>query len=134
MTGAIVLLVCYFVHIILMTYSAVYEVIIKKILARAMEIGELKRIAKTEIFRFHQSLKTTAVSIEQLNQVKFDLVNGYVVFHETGIRFKLEPIVCVKLGEEQFAEEDDRALLSRLNFKRAVTKIIIKLQAYKFNL
>jgi hypothetical protein len=69
-----------------------------------------------------------------MNQVKFDLVNGYVVFKETGIRFKLEPIVCVKLGEEQFAEEDDRALLSRLNFKRAVTKIIIKLQAYKFNL
>jgi hypothetical protein len=42
--------------------------------------------------------------------------------------------VCVKLGEEQFAEDDDRALLSRLNFKRAVTKVIIKLQAYKFNL
>lgn len=99
-----------------------------------MEINELKRLAKKEMFRFHQSLKSTALSIEQLNRIKFDLVNGYVVFKETGIRFKLEPIVCVKLGEEQFAEADDRALLSRLNFKRAVTKIIIKLQAYKFNL
>jgi hypothetical protein len=36
-----------------MTYSALYEVIIKKILARAMEIGELKRLAKKEMFRFH---------------------------------------------------------------------------------
>jgi len=54
-------------------------------------------------------------------------VNGYVVFKDTGIKFKLEPIVSVKLGEEQFAESDDRALLSRLNFKRAVTKIIIKI-------
>lgn len=42
--------------------------------------------------------------------------------------------MCVKLGEEQFAEKDDRKLLARLNFKRAVTKIIVKLQAYKFNL
>ena len=74
------------------------------------------------------------MSIEQLNRVKFDLVYGFVVLKDTGIRFKLEPIVCVKLGEEQFAEADDRALLSRLNFKRAVTKLIIKIQAYKFNL
>lgn len=42
--------------------------------------------------------------------------------------------MCVKLGEEQFAEKDDRQLMARLNFKRAVTKIIVKLQAYKFNL
>jgi hypothetical protein len=35
-----------------------------------------------------------------LNRIQFDLVNGYVVFKETGIRFKLEPILCVKLGEE----------------------------------
>lgn len=83
-----------------MKYSAKYEVVIKKILARVMEIGELKRLAKTEMFRFHQSLKSTAVSIEMLNRIQFDLVNGYVVFKETGIRFKLEPILCVKLGEE----------------------------------
>jgi hypothetical protein len=53
LTGAIVLFFCYLLHILLMTYSAFYEVIIKKILARAMEIGELKRLAKKEMFRFH---------------------------------------------------------------------------------
>jgi len=36
-----------------MKYSAIYEVIIKKILARTMEINELKRLAKKEMFRFH---------------------------------------------------------------------------------
>ena len=39
----------------------------------------------------------------------------------------------MKLGEEQFAEKDDKKLVARLNFKRAVTKIIVKIQAYKFN-
>jgi hypothetical protein len=49
------------------------------------------------------------------------------------IKYKLQPILCVKLGEEQFAESDDRKLMARLNFKRAVTRIIVKIQAYKFN-
>ena len=55
------------------------------------------------------------------------------MYEDTGIRVKLQPIVCVKLGEEQFAEADDKALCARMNFKRSVTKIIIKLQAYKQN-
>ena len=44
-TGAGVLILCYIIHIFLMKYSAIYEVIIKKILARTMEISELKRLA-----------------------------------------------------------------------------------------
>jgi hypothetical protein len=68
-----------------------------------------------------------------LNKIRFKLIDGYIVYEDTGIRCKLDPIICVKLGEEQFAEVDDKALMSRLNFKRAVTKIIIKIQAYKFN-
>lgn len=68
-----------------------------------------------------------------LCKIQFNLIDNYIVFEKTGVRKKLDPIICVKLGEEQFAEPDDKALMSRLNFKRAVTKIIIKLQAYKFN-
>jgi hypothetical protein len=37
------------------------------------------------------------------------------------------------LGEEQFAEKDDSALMARMNFKKAVTKIIVRIQAYKLN-
>lgn len=65
--------------------------------------------------------------------MQFSVINGYIVFTDTLIQYKLQPIVCVKLGEEQFADRDDRTLMARLNFKRAVTKIIVKLQAYKFN-
>jgi hypothetical protein len=83
MTGATVLLFLYIFHIILMKYSSKYEVIIKRILANFMEISELKRLAKKDMYRFHRSLKSTAISIEQLNKIEFDLQNGYVVFRET---------------------------------------------------
>lgn len=66
-----------------------------------MEIKELNRLASNgEIFRFHQNLKTKAICIEQLNKMNFSVINGYIVFNETHIRYKLLPIVCVKLGEE----------------------------------
>ena len=68
-----------------------------------------------------------------LNRLDFSVINGHIVFANTMIKYKLQPILCVKLGEEQFAESDDRKLMARLNFKRAVTRIIVKIQAYKFN-
>ncbi len=99
-----------------------------------MEIKELNRLANNgEIFRFHQNLKNQAVCIEQLNKMDFSVIDGYIVYNETHIKYKLHPIVCIKLGEEQFATTDDRHLTARMNFKRAVTQIIVKLQAYKFN-
>jgi hypothetical protein len=64
MTGAVVLFILYILHIILMKYSSKYEVIIKRILANYMEISELKRLAKKDMYRFHRSLKSTAISIE----------------------------------------------------------------------
>jgi len=135
MWSAAVLFVLYIVHIFLMKYSNKYEVALKKALANYMELKELTRVARKrkEIWRYHQSCKSQAISIEMLNKIRFKLVDGHIVYEDTGIRCKLDPIICVKLGEEQFAEPDDKALMSRLNFKRAVTKIIIKLQAYRFN-
>ena len=135
MWSAVMLFVLYIVHIVLMKYSNKYEVALKKALANYMELNELNKIARkrNEIWRYHQSCKSQAISIEMLCQVQFNLIGNYIVFEKTGVRKKLDPIICVKLGEEQFAEKDDKALMSRLNFKRAVTKIIIKLQAYKFN-
>lgn len=135
MSGAIVLFCMYILHILLMKYSSKYEVVIKKLLAQTLELRELNRMANNEeVYRFHQSLKSEALCIEQLNRMEFSVINGYIVFANTNIQYKLQPIVCVKLGEEQFAEKDDRQLMARLNFKRAVTKIIVKIQAYKFNL
>lgn len=110
-----------------MKYSNKYEVAIKKAVANLMEIRELKRIAHEEMHKYHINMHTQAVSIEMLNKIEFKLINGYITFDKSGIRRKLRPIISVKLGEEQFAERDDRALTARLNFKKAVTKIIIKL-------
>jgi len=41
-----------------MKYSSKYEVSIKKKLAIYLEMKELKRIGRHEIYRFHRSLKT----------------------------------------------------------------------------
>lgn len=69
-----------------MKYSAKYEVVIKKLLAQRMEIKELNRMANNnEIYRFHQSLKSESLCIEQLNRMEFSVINGYIVFAETNI-------------------------------------------------
>lgn len=45
LTGAVILLLLYVVHIFLMKYSSKYEVVIKKLLAQRLEINELNRMA-----------------------------------------------------------------------------------------
>lgn len=82
-TKAIILMATYIVHIILMKFSAKYEVIIKHNLANAMEIGELKKIAKENISTFHRTLRTEAISIEMLNKINFKFIDGYIVFEES---------------------------------------------------
>lgn len=109
MSGSLILFFLYIAHIFLMKYSSKYEVVVKKLLAQSLEIGELnKMVNNDQIFRFHQSLKSEALCIEQLNRMEFSVINGYIVFANTKIQYKLQPIVCVKLGEEQFAEKDDK--------------------------
>lgn len=50
---AIILIVLYFVHIMLMKFNRIYEVAIKKSVARTLEIRELNKIADKEINHFH---------------------------------------------------------------------------------
>lgn len=47
-SGSIILLVLYIVHIFLMKYSSKYEVVIKKLLAQRMEINELNKMANND--------------------------------------------------------------------------------------
>ena len=78
------LFVLYIAHIFLMKYSSKYELIIKKKLAKRMEFKELVRIANNnQIFRFHQNLKNSGVSIEMLNKIEFQVINNHIVFNET---------------------------------------------------
>lgn len=82
---------------------------------------------------FHRTLHTQAISVEMLNKVDFVLMDGYIVFEDSKIKRKMKPIAMLNMGEEQFASKEDRSLMARWNMKRAVVKILIKLQAYKFN-
>lgn len=130
---AFVLIGVYIVHIVLVKFSSKYEILIKHKLANSLELRELDNIAKNNVQAFHRTLRTEAVSIEMLNQINFKFIDGYIVFEDSLIKRKINPVSMIKLGEEQFATPSDKALHARLNMKRAVTKIIIKLQAYKFN-
>ena len=65
------LVVIYLIHVILMKLNHMYEVAIKKSLANAMEVNELKRIANEDISHFHYNLDSRQVCLEMLNKIKF---------------------------------------------------------------
>jgi len=124
----------YIIHIFLMKFSSKYEVSIKRSLAYSLEIKTLTKIANTKIDRFHNNLKSDAVSIEMLMKVRFKLRDGYIVFGESLIRKKLRITYSIKQGEEKYADKSDKTLWARKMWKEAVSLIIVRMQAYKHNL
>ena len=66
LTNAVILIVLYVIHIFAMKWNIIYEVAIKKNVARFMEIKELTRIAATDIDFFHKNLNSRAITIEML--------------------------------------------------------------------
>jgi hypothetical protein len=60
---AIVLCILYIVHILLMKFNTMYEVAIKKSVARSMELKELKRIARKDISHFHRIVMPTSTQL-----------------------------------------------------------------------
>ena len=52
---SIILLIFYFVHIMMMKFNYIYEVAIKKAVARSMETKELRRICNDDITKFHSN-------------------------------------------------------------------------------
>jgi hypothetical protein len=87
--GAIILVVLYVLHIFLMKAGTLMTLPV-----------HIESENQPQIFRFHQNIKTEALCIEQLNRMEFSIVNGFIVFTNTLIQYKLRPINCVKLGEE----------------------------------
>jgi len=80
LTNAIILIIIYFVHILFMKWNILYEVAIKKGVARMMEIKELTRIAETDIDFFHKNLNSRAISIEVLMKLDYKVEDKYIVF------------------------------------------------------
>ena len=56
--AAIVLFCLYILHILLMKFNHIYEVAIKKTVARNMEIKELSKIAMKDISQFHRTVNS----------------------------------------------------------------------------
>ena len=84
-----ILFIVYIVHIFLMKYSSKYEVAIKQMLANRMEITALKKIADTEMYRYHRNLKSQAISIEMLMKIKFEIKDQYIVFSDSLFKKKV---------------------------------------------
>ena len=99
-TKAYILVGVYILHIFLMKFSSKYEIIIKHFFANHLEINELNKIAKQNMSTFHRTLKTQAISIEMLNKIEFKFIDGFIVFEESNIKRKINPISMIKLGEE----------------------------------
>jgi len=90
MSAASILFFLYILHVYLMNYSKKYEEVLKQLLARRMETRELNRLAKSnQLWRFHLNLKSQAISIEMLNKIEFSVINGYIVFADTMIKYKM---------------------------------------------
>lgn len=129
----IIMFVLYIVHILLMKYNHIYEVAIKKSVARTMEIKELKKLAKRDITHFHRNLNSRGLSIEMLNKVPYRVEENYIVFDPLNKK-KIKKISCVK-----FREGSNLTQISKLNMtdkvkiilKKSVIKILIKIQAFK---
>ena len=78
-----VLVILYLIHVILMKLNHLYEVAIKKSLANAMEVSELKRIATEDISHFHYNLDSRNVCLEMLNKIKFRQEGNVLVFENS---------------------------------------------------
>lgn len=77
MWKAIILLVLYIVHIILMKFNKNYEVVIKKKIHRTGEIHALNSLAKKDISKFHKN-PNLRYKPEDLAPVEFEIYDGYV--------------------------------------------------------
>ncbi len=128
---AVVLLCAYLIHIMLMKFNHLYEVAIKKSVARAMEIKELTRIAHKEIGHFHKNLNSRQLTIEMLKSVDYRVEEKYIIFDSLNRKKIKDPCVVLKDDRIPFSMLDNKSFVSRILWKKATIKIIIRIQAYK---
>lgn len=132
LTNALILIVIYFVHIMFMKWNMLYEVAIKKGVARMMEIKELTRIAETDIDFFHKNLNSRAISIEILMKLDYKVEDKYIVFDQQYRKRIKDPKVIIGQEDSPMQMMEDRTYVAKLLWKKSTIKIIIRLQAHKF--
>ena len=126
-SNAFILLALYVVHIMLMKYNSIYEVAIKKNVARLMEIRELTKLADTEIDYFHRNLNSRCLTIETLKKLDYKVQDKYIIFDATQRKRIKDPCVVINEEEVPFSMMDDRSFLTKMLWKKAAIKIIIRI-------
>jgi Ca2+/Na+ antiporter len=126
-TNAIILLVIYIVHIFAMKWNSLYEVAIKKNVARLMEIRELTRIAYQDIDFFHKNLNSRCLTIETLRKLDYKVEDKYIIFDVHHRKRIKDPKVIIKEEDAPFSMMDDRHYVAKLLWKKAAIKIIIRI-------
>lgn len=132
-----------------MKYNHTYEVALKRSVANFLEIMELNKLASENISHFHYNLDTRNVSIEILNQINFKQEGDVLIFEVNNskdlkdtaskgqfmaklenknlIKYRMKPISRIKIKDERFATLDNKKLMARAKFKRAVIQILTKI-------
>jgi hypothetical protein len=131
-TNAVILLLLYIVHIFAMKWNVIYEVAIKKNVARGQEVIELIGLAKKDISFYHQNLNSRAITIEALVNLDYKVENKYIVFDQRFKKKIKEPKVVFAEEESPMLLMDDRNYVAKLLWKKAAAKIMIRIQAFKF--
>lgn len=131
-TNAFILIVLYVVHITAMKYNTIYEVAIKKNVARFMEIRELTKLAENDIDSFHKNLNSRSLTIEILKNLEYRVEEKYIVFEGRYRKRIRDPTVVISDEDIPFSMMDNRSFISKMLWKKAAIKIIIRIQAYKF--
>lgn len=131
-TNAIILLLIYIVHIMAMKWNSIYEVAIKKNVARLMEIWELTRIAHNDIDFFHKNLNSRCLTIETLRKLDYKVEDKYIIFDHQHRKRIRDPKIIFKEEDSPFQMMEDRSYVAKMLWKKAAMKIIIRIQAYKF--
>jgi hypothetical protein len=70
---AIIIFLLYFVHILLMKFNYIYEMSIKKTVARNIELKALKKQADKDISSFHKNPERKGIKSEDLANIRYSI-------------------------------------------------------------
>jgi Ca2+/Na+ antiporter len=126
---AAILLLCYFVHIIMMILNQYYEVAIKKAVARHYELKEKSEVCKKDIHYYHQNFESESsrkITCDMLLNVKLVIKDKYIIHEDAQFRERANPKILAI-----FLESDIGAGI--IHFRRLASRIILLIQAYNLN-
>jgi hypothetical protein len=116
-----------------MKWNIIYEVAIKKNVARFMEVRELTKLAHTDIDFYHKVLSSRALNIEALSKLDYKVENKHIVFDDKYRKRIKEPKVSLSEDDAPYSMMDDRGYAAKMLWKKAGMKVLIRIQAYKFH-